>query len=113
MMLKVVNTTVLKTTLFVNFIPLQPLGLFITTLLVLQSRDGVQWFLHLYFPQTMGFENFTSIENILAALFETVYQVQSVIYTCRHNHVHQMNNSYSLVLMHGAGHYNSTSEWSL
>ena len=61
----------------------------------------------------MGFGNFTSVENILAALFETVYQVQSVIYTCRHNHVRQMNNSYSLVLMHGAGHYQSTSEWSL
>ena len=39
MMIKVVNTTVLKTTLFVNFIPLQPLGLFITTLLVLQRRQ--------------------------------------------------------------------------
>src|SRR5271168_4350938 len=25
----------------------------------------------------------------------------------------RMNNSYSLVLMHGAGHYDSTSEWSL
>jgi hypothetical protein len=76
-------------------------------------RDGVRRFLHLYFPQTMGFGNFTSVENILAALFETVYEVQSIIYTCRHNHVRRMNNSYSLVLMHGAGHYESTSEWSL
>ena len=76
-------------------------------------RDGVQRFLHLYFPQTMGFGNFTSVEYILAALFETVYQVQSVIYTCRHNHVCQINNCYSLVLIHGAGHYESTSKWSL
>ena len=37
MMLKVVNTTVPKTTLFFNFIPLQPLWLFIMTLLVSQS----------------------------------------------------------------------------
>ena len=36
MMIKVVNITVPKTTLFVNFILLQPLGLFITTLLVSQ-----------------------------------------------------------------------------
>ena len=36
MMLKVVYTTAPKTTIFVNFIPLQPLGLFITTLLVSQ-----------------------------------------------------------------------------
>ena len=43
-------------------------------------QDGVRRFLHLYFPQTMGFGNFTSVGNILAALFETVYQVQSVIY---------------------------------
>jgi len=76
-------------------------------------RDGVRRFLHLYFPQTMGFGNFTSVESILGALFETVYQVQSVIYTCRHNHVRRINNSYSLVLIHGAGHYESTSEWSL
>ena len=61
----------------------------------------------------MGFGKFTSVENILEALFETVYQVQSVIYTCRHNHVRRINNTYSLVLIHGAGHYESTSEWSL
>ena len=49
----------------------------------------------------------------MTVLFETVYQVQSVIYTCRHNHVCHINNSYLLVLIHGAGHYGSTSEWSL
>ena len=41
MMLKVVNTIILKTTLFVNFITLQPLGLFIITLLVLQSNNNI------------------------------------------------------------------------
>ena len=61
-------------------------------------QDCIQQFLHLYFPQTMGFGDFTSVENILAALFETVYEVQSVIYTCRHNHVCQMNNSYSCMV---------------
>ena len=42
----------------------------------------------------MGFGNFTSVEYILAALFKTVYQVQSVIYTCRHNHVRWINHSF-------------------
>ena len=63
MMIKVVNTTVLKTTLFVNFIPLQPLGLFITTLLVLQRKAfiellkllGIKLALSMaYHPQTDG-----------------------------------------------------------
>ena len=54
MMLKVVNTTVLKTTLFVNFIPLQPLGLFITTLLVLQSS---------YFPFLISNTKYTLLQG--------------------------------------------------
>ena len=76
-------------------------------------QDGVRQFCIYIFLKVWDLEILLVLENILAALFESVYQVQSVIYTCRHNHVHRMNNSYSLVLMHGAGHYNSTSEWSL
>ena len=71
-------------------------------------QDGVWQFCIYIFLKLWDLEILLVLENILAALFESVYQVQSVIYTCRHNHVHRMNNSYSLVLMHGAGHYNST-----
>ena len=72
-MIKVVNTTVLKTTLFVNFIPLKPLGLFITTLLVLQ-RGG---FVLLLFPlpfAAMPFSSFstTTSRTHLAAVLSLV-----------------------------------------
>jgi hypothetical protein len=59
----------------------------------------------------MPFGNFTSVENIFAALLETIYQVQSVEYRCCNNHVHQLNDSYSLVLLNGTQHYNSIQEW--
>ena len=59
----------------------------------------------------MAFGNFTSIENIFAAILETTYRVQSVEYRCCNNHVRRMNDSYSLVFLNGAGHYNSIQEW--
>lgn len=74
-------------------------------------RDDVRRNLHVFSPQTMAFGNFTSVENIFAALLETTYQVQSVEYRCCNNHVCQMNDSYSLVLLNGTGHYTSIQEW--
>jgi hypothetical protein len=73
-------------------------------------RDDVRRNLHRFFPQTMAFGNFTSVENIFAALLETTYRVQSVEYRCCNNHVRRMNDSYSLVLLNGTGHYNSIQE---
>jgi hypothetical protein len=61
----------------------------------------------------MAFGNFTSVENIFAALLETVYQVQSIEYRCRNGHIRRLNDSYSLVLLNGTGHYESTREWAL
>ena len=74
-------------------------------------RDDVRRKLHIFSPQTMAFGNFTSIENIFAAILETTYQVQSVQYTCCNGHVRRMNDSHSLVLLNGTGHYNSIQEW--
>ena len=74
-------------------------------------RDDVQRNLHEYFPQTMAFGHFTSVENIFAPFLETTYQVQSVEYRCCNSHVCQMNDSYSSVLLNGTGHYNSIQEW--
>jgi hypothetical protein len=76
-------------------------------------RDDVRQNLHTFYPQTMAFGNFTSVENIFAALLETTHQVQSVEYKCRNGHIHRLNDSYSLVLLNGSGHYESTREWAL
>ena len=76
-------------------------------------RDDVRRNLHTFFPQTMTFGNFTSVENIFAALLETTYQVQSIEYRCRNNHVRRLYDSYSLVLINGTGHYESTQDWAL
>jgi hypothetical protein len=76
-------------------------------------RDDVRQNLHTFFPQTMAFGNFTSVENVFAALLETTYQVQSVEYRCRNDHIRRLNDSYSLVLLNGLGHYESTQEWAL
>ena len=74
-------------------------------------RDDVRRNLHEFFPQTMAFGNFTSVENIFSALLETTYRVQLVEYRCYNNHVRRMSDSYSLVLLNGTGHYNSIQEW--
>jgi hypothetical protein len=74
-------------------------------------RDEVRRNLHAFFPQTMGFGNFTSVEHVFEALLETTYRVQSVEYRCCNNHIRQMNDSHSLVLQNGTEHYNSTQEW--
>ena len=67
--------------------------------------------LHEFFPQTMAFGNFTSVENIFAALLETTYQIQTVEYRCCNNHVHRMNDFCCLVFLNGTGQYNSIQEW--
>ena len=59
----------------------------------------------------MAFGNFTSVENIFAAILEKTYHVQSVEYRRCNNHVGQINDSYSLVFLNEAGHYNSIQEW--
>ena len=74
-------------------------------------RDNVRRNLHAFSPQSMAFGNFTSVENVFAALLETTYRVQSVEYRCRNSHVRRMNDSCSLVFLNGADHYNSIQEW--
>ena len=59
----------------------------------------------------MPFGNFTSVENIFAALLETTYKVQSVEYRCCNSHIRRLNDSYSLVLLNGTEHYDSIQEW--
>ena len=54
-----------------------------------------------------------NIENTFSALLETTYQVQSIEYRCQNDHICQLNNSYSLVLLSGTGNYESTQEWAL
>ena len=56
-------------------------------------RDEVRRSLHSYYPQTMAFGNYTSVENIFEALFQTEYQVQLVEYRCINNHVQRINDS--------------------
>ena len=74
-------------------------------------RDDVRRNLHAFYPQTMAFGNFTSVESVFAALLETTYLVQSVEYTCCNSHVRRMNDSYSLVLLNGTEPYDSIQEW--
>jgi hypothetical protein len=74
-------------------------------------RDHVRRLLHIYFPQTMAFGQFTSIEAVFSALLDTTYPVQEIVYTCHNNHVRRINDSYSLVLLSGASSYELTNEW--
>ena len=74
-------------------------------------RDDVRRNLHAFYPQTMAFGNFTSVESVFAALLETTYLVQSVEYTYCNSHVRGMNDSYSLVLLNGTEPYDSIQEW--
>ena len=74
-------------------------------------RDHVRQLLHSYFPQTMAFGHFTSIESVFSALLDTTYPVQEVVYICCNNHVRRISDSYSLVLLSGVSSYESTNEW--
>jgi hypothetical protein len=76
-------------------------------------RDDVRLKLHSFFPQTMAFGQFTSVEHVFQAILETSYPVQTIVYRCRNNHTRRINDSYSLVLLSGADHYDSINEWAI